>query len=74
MIMLTEVKKYKSKNILSEVENYFLNINYYYKQADLIICRSGGSTLAEIIQLKIPSIIILLINSLDDHQLLNSIS
>ncbi len=65
-------KKYKSKNILSEVENYFLNINYYYKQADLIICRSGGSTLAEIIQLKIPSIIIPLPNSLDMLKTLNN--
>ena len=41
-------------------------------KADLIICRAGGTTLAEIISSKIPSIIIPLENSLDDHQKINS--
>lgn len=70
---LVNVKKiYKEKFVQSEVKNFFFNIENYYKKADLIICRSGGSTIAEILQLKIPSIIIPLPQALDDHQRLNS--
>ena len=63
---------YKKNNVPSEVKNFFFNIEYYYAKADLVICRSGGSTIAEILQLKIPSIIIPLSQALDDHQKLNS--
>ena len=63
---------YLSNNISSKVDSFFNDIFKYYIKADLIICRSGGTTLAEIISLKIPSIIIPLENSLDDHQSINS--
>ena len=57
---------------MSEVKSFFPNIEKYYKNADLIICRAGGSTLAEILHLKIPCIIIPLKNSMDNHQKINS--
>ena len=63
---------YKVNNIMSEVKSFFSNIEEYYKNTDLIICRAGGSTIAEILHLKIPCIIIPLKNSLDDHQKINS--
>ena len=63
---------YKKNNVPSEVKNFFFNMEYYYAKADLVICRSGGSTIAEILQLKIPSIIIPLSQALDDHQKLAS--
>ncbi len=63
---------YQSNNISSKVDSFFSDIFKYYMKADLIICRAGGTTLAEIISSKIPSIIIPLENSLDDHQKINS--
>ena len=56
---------------MSEVKSFFPNIEKYYKKTDLIICRAGGSTIAEILYLKIPCIIIPLKNSMDDHQAIN---
>ena len=75
-VINSEIKKvkqlYRINNVNSEVKSFFPNIEKYYKQADLIICRAGGSTIAEILHLKIPSIIIPLRNSMDNHQKVNS--
>ena len=75
-VINSEIKKvkqlYKINNVTSEVKSFFPNIQKYYKNIDLIICRAGGSTIAEILYLKIPCIIIPLKNSLDNHQEINS--
>jgi len=63
---------YKINNVISEVKSFFPNIQKYYKNTDLIICRAGGSTIAEILHLKIPCVIIPLKNSMDNHQVINS--
>ena len=70
---IKRVKKlYRINNIMSEVKSFFSNIEKYYENTDLIICRAGGSTIAEILHLKIPCIIIPLKNSMDNHQEINS--
>ena len=70
---INKVKQlYEVNNVISEVKSFFPNIEKYYKKADLIICRGGGSTIAEILHLKIPCLIIPLKNSMDDHQVINS--
>ena len=75
-VINSKIKKvkqlYRINNVMSEVKSFFPNIEKYYKNTDLIICRAGGSTLAEILYLKIPSIIIPLKNSMDNHQAINS--
>ena len=63
---------YRINNVMSEVKSFFPNIEKYYKNTDLIICRAGGSTIAEILYLKIPCIIIPFKNSMDNHQEINS--
>ena len=69
---IKKVKKlYRINNVMSEVKSFFPNIEKYYKKTDLIICRAGGSTIAEILYLKIPCIIIPLKNSMDNHQAIN---
>ena len=69
---IEKVKKlYRINNVMSEVKSFFPNIEEYYKNTDLIICRAGGSTIAEILYLKIPCIIIPLKNSMDNHQEFN---
>ncbi len=75
-VINSKIKKvkqlYKINNIKFEVKSFFPNIQNYYKNTDLIICRAGGSTIAEILHLKIPCIIIPLKNSMDNHQVINS--
>ena len=75
-VINSKIKKvkqlYRINNVMSEVKSFFPNIEKYYKNTDLIICRAGGSTLAEILHLKIPCIIIPLKNSMDNHQKINS--
>ena len=75
-VINSEIKKvkqlYKINNVMSEVKSFFPNIEKYYKETDLIICRAGGSSIAEILYLKIPCIIIPLKNSMDNHQEINS--
>ena len=75
-VINSKIKKvkqlYRINNVMSEVKSFFPNIEKYYKKTDLIICRAGGSTIAEILYLKIPCIIIPLRNSMDNHQEINS--
>ena len=75
-VINSEIKRvkqlYRINNVMSEVKSFFPNIEKYYKNTDLIICRAGGSTIAEILHLKIPCIIIPLKNSMDNHQEINS--
>ena len=75
-VINSEIKKvkklYRINNIMSEVKPFFPDIEKYYKNANLIICRAGGSTLAEVLHLKIPCIIIPFKNSMDNHQKINS--
>ena len=75
-VINSEIKKvrqlYRINNVMSEVKSFFPNIEKYYKNTDLIICRAGGSTIAEILYLKIPCILIPLKNSMDNHQKMNA--
>ena len=75
-VINSEIEKvkqlYRINNVSSEVKPFFPNIEKYYKNTDLIICRAGGSTIAEILHLKIPCILIPLKNSMDNHQEINS--
>ena len=59
---------YKKLGIKFKVSNYFNKIYEIFKKTDLIIARSGGSTITEIIASGKPSFLIPLPNSLDNHQ------
>ncbi len=52
--------------------DYVYDMENYYQWADLIICRSGASTLAELAAAKKPSILIPLPTAADDHQKKNA--
>ena len=65
-------KIYKKLGIKFTVSNYFHKIYEIFKKADLIISRSGGSTITEIIASGKPSFLIPLPNSLDNHQIENA--
>ena len=69
----------KVKNIYSklgidvEIKTFFDNIDEYILKSDLMIARAGASTIFEILASKIPSILIPLKNSADNHQYLNAV-
>ena len=54
------------------VEKYFKDIDKIFEKSDLIISRSGASTISEILASRRPSILIPLPSSLDNHQFQNA--
>ena len=68
-----EIKEYYDKNeINSQVFEFCNDMLDIYKKCDLIVCRAGGGTLAEITAIGIPSILIPIEHSSDDHQKKNA--
>lgn len=66
---ISKVKKLYIKNkIKAEVSSFFNDVFIKFKKTHLIIARSGGSSVAEIIATNIPSILIPLPTALDNHQ------
>ena len=64
--------KYKIHKIEAEISSFFQNISKKFETAHLIITRSGGSTVAEILASCKPAIFIPLPSSLDNHQYENA--
>lgn len=65
-------KKYKSLKVEHEIEEFFYNIYEQYYNADLIICRCGASTLAEIEIFSKPCLLFPLPSSMNNHQYYNA--
>ena len=63
---------YNSNYLKSDVSSYFNDIQSRINDSDLIISRSGSSTMNEIIYLKKPSIFIPFPYAVDDHQYYNA--
>ena len=64
--------KYSMHKIEAEVSVFFQNIQNKFKLANLIITRSGGSTVAEILASCRPAIFVPLPSSFDNHQFENA--
>ena len=70
---IINVKQLYDKNkINSEVKSFFEDIFIQFKKAHLIIARSGGSSIAEILAANRPTIFIPLPTALDNHQVENA--
>ena len=70
---LNRVKSnYRINNIEAEVSTYFHNIYRKFRIAHLIITRSGGSSVAEILASCRPAIFVPLPNAFDNHQYENA--
>lgn len=65
-------KKYRNLEVEHEIENFFYNIYEQYYNADLIICRCGASTLAEIEIFSKPCLLFPLPSSMNNHQYHNA--
>jgi UDP-N-acetylglucosamine--N-acetylmuramyl-(pentapeptide) pyrophosphoryl-undecaprenol N-acetylglucosamine transferase len=51
---------------------YLYGMEKYYQWADLVVCRAGASTVAELAACSMPAILIPLPTAADDHQLKNA--
>ena len=68
-----EYKKIQNvKDFSFDVFTFEPDIQKYYKLSNLVICRSGSSTLSELCAIQLPFIAIPLPSSLDNHQYFNA--
>jgi UDP-N-acetylglucosamine--N-acetylmuramyl-(pentapeptide) pyrophosphoryl-undecaprenol N-acetylglucosamine transferase len=65
-------RAYLKMNISAEVKDFFHDMDEQYKNAHIIIARSGASTIAEIISSGTPAIFIPYPHSSNDHQNYNA--
>ena len=63
---------YKKAKIDFEIFNFTDKIIDYYLKCNLVVTRSGASVLGELINVKIPFILIPLPTSADNHQYINA--
>lgn len=63
---------YKEMNIDVEISSFFDNIAERLKETNLLICRAGASTIAELTTVGTPAIIVPILHSPDSHQLYNA--
>ena len=59
---------HKNANVICDVQD----LSEFYKKSDLVITRCGASSIAELVNLKIPFIAVPLPSSMDNHQLKNA--
>lgn len=58
------------RNVL--VKSYFEDMAHYFEKADLVICRAGATTIAELIAARKASLLIPYAHAADDHQRINA--
>jgi UDP-N-acetylglucosamine--N-acetylmuramyl-(pentapeptide) pyrophosphoryl-undecaprenol N-acetylglucosamine transferase len=63
---------YQQAGLPAEVEPFFFDMGRRLRSADLIVCRAGATTLAEITAAGKPAILIPLPTATDDHQRRNA--
>ena len=63
---------YQEKGYSARVARFMYDIENAYKSADLVICRAGATTLAEVTALGLPSIVVPYPFATDEHQKKNA--
>lgn len=63
---------YTNLSISAEVRSFFDNIGDHFKKAHLVICRSGASTLTELMVMGRPALFVPFFYAMDDHQTFNA--
>ncbi len=63
---------YAAHNIDADIRPFFTDVAGILETADLVICRSGASTVAELAAAGRPSVLIPFAHALDGHQLANA--
>lgn len=63
---------YQSLGISAQVKPFIEDMAAAYEWADLVICRAGALTIAELMAVGVPALLIPLPHAIDDHQTLNA--
>jgi UDP-N-acetylglucosamine--N-acetylmuramyl-(pentapeptide) pyrophosphoryl-undecaprenol N-acetylglucosamine transferase len=63
---------YATAGISARVEAFFSDMDRQYAQADLVICRAGATTVAELTCIGLPAIFIPFPHAADNHQEINA--
>lgn len=63
---------YKKNNLQAKVDEFIDDIDQAYAWADLIVCRSGAITLAEVAAVGLASVLVPYPYAVDDHQTANA--
>ncbi|MBP9791840.1 MAG: undecaprenyldiphospho-muramoylpentapeptide beta-N-acetylglucosaminyltransferase [Rickettsiales bacterium] len=67
------VKKiYKKHDIDAKIESFFVDMDIKLAEAHLVICRAGATTIAELIAVGRPSVLVPIAASKENHQVLNA--
>ena len=70
--METVQKAYEENGIRAEVKAFIQDMDRVYMQADLVICRAGAITVAEVAAAGLPAVFIPLPTAADNHQEFNA--
>lgn len=65
-------ERYNRISVDCQVQDFFQDMSEKYDLADIAICRSGASTINELIHVGLPAVLIPLPSSANDHQLYNA--
>jgi UDP-N-acetylglucosamine--N-acetylmuramyl-(pentapeptide) pyrophosphoryl-undecaprenol N-acetylglucosamine transferase len=65
-------QKYQSKDIAAEVTSFIDDMAQAYAWADIVVCRAGAMTVAELAAAGLPSILVPFPQAVDDHQTRNA--
>lgn len=65
-------RAYRDAAVPAAVEGFTAEMARAYAQADLVICAAGAGTLAEIVAVGLPALIVPISEVADDHQLANA--
>ena len=68
------VDAYRRSGIRHLVRPFFDEIHHVYSASDLMLCRAGGMTIAEITAFGLPAILVPFARATNDHQTLNALS
>ncbi len=65
-------EKYKSMGVKATIDKFFVNVAEIMRDSQLVICRSGSSTLMELTAMGRPAVLIPYPRAMDNHQRLNA--
>ena len=65
---------YEISGVDHVVQPFFTDVASLYKEADLVVCRAGASTIAELVATRTPAIFVPYPFAADDHQRFNALS
>ena len=65
-------KKYDQYGVEAQVFPFIENMAKAYEEADVVICRSGAMTIAELAACGVPALLVPFPHAVDDHQTMNA--